>query len=108
MKTNQTFENNSSVKQASFSSVCLASCRKLVTRIEQAKNNLVAEFRDTFAAHEQLLNQAIGEAEALAWQTPYPHLFFATLATEKVQAAAAWSAHQQHVKRNQLAYAIAA
>ena len=41
----------------------------------------------------------LGEAEALAWQTGYPHLFFPALATEKVQAAAGWNARQQFIRQ---------
>ena len=75
--TNQTFAN-----------VCLASGGKFAAQIERVKNNIVAEFRETFEAHEQLLNHAINQADALAWQTEYPHLIFPLLAMEKIQAAA--------------------
>ena len=41
---------------------------------------------------------ALTEAEALAWQTPYPHLFFPLLAEEKAALANQWSARQRLVK----------
>ncbi len=80
-----------------LASACLASCQKLVTQIEHAKNAIVAEFRGTLATHEHLLELALNEAEALAWQTGFPHLVFPTLATEKVRALAAWQARQQSI-----------
>jgi hypothetical protein len=89
----------SSVTDQTFENACLASCQKFVTRIERVKNNIVAEFRAAFTAHEQLLSRAIGEAEALAWQTAYPQLVFPTLAMEKVQAAVGWNARQQFIRQ---------
>jgi len=87
--------------------VCFASCQKLAVRIEQAKGRLLAEFRDTFPAHEKLFRLALGEAEALAWQTEHPQLFFPTLAMEKVQAVAAWQARQNDLRRKGARFAAA-
>jgi hypothetical protein len=42
---------------------------------------------------------ALNEAEALAWQTGYPHLLFPALATEKIQAATEWSARQKLLRQ---------
>jgi hypothetical protein len=50
----------------------------------------------------------VNEAEALAWQTPYPHLLFPSLAAEKVQAVAAWQTRQQSVHQRQPLFAEAA
>jgi len=80
-----------------LASACLASCQKLIAQIEQAKDAILAEFRGTLAAHEHLLSLTLNEAEALAWQTGFPHLVFPTLATEKVRALAAWQARQQSI-----------
>lgn len=76
-------------------SVCLASCQKLLAQIEQTRNAILAEFRGTLAAHEHLLRLAVNEAEALAWQTGFPHLLFPALAMEKVRAVAAWHERQE-------------
>ncbi|MGO8838798.1 MAG: hypothetical protein ACLQAH_11040 [Limisphaerales bacterium] len=97
MKCHQEVKVNA-VRQVA--TACLASCQKLASRIEQAKGRLLAEFRDTFQVHEKLFRLALGEAEALAWQTDYPQLIFPTLAREKVQAVAAWQARQQSLNRN--------
>ena len=75
--------------------VCIASCQKLAAQIERTKQNLLAELQESFSVPEQLFRQALGEAEALAWQSGYPQLVFPTLAMEKVQAVAAWQRRQQ-------------
>lgn len=82
-----------------FSRACLQSCKKLVAQLERVKSTLATEFREMFVAHEQLLDRAIREADALAWQTGYPHLLFPALALEKAQSVANWDKHQQSLKR---------
>ena len=81
-----------------FKDACLGTCEKIAQQIRQAKNNILAEFRDTFQAHERLLQLAVTEADALAWQTEYPHLVFPLLATEKIQSAAQWQTRQQFLR----------
>jgi len=83
-----------------FTNACLASCQKLLNQIEQNKRRLATEFQDTFRAQEELFRLALTEAEALAWQTGYPQLVFPALATEKVQAVAAWQHKQEILSRN--------
>ena len=73
--------------------------QKLAAQIERAKSRLAVEFEDTVGAREKLFRLALGEAEALAWQTGYPHLVFSELAVEKAQAVAAWQARQQLLDR---------
>jgi len=107
MKTTQFDETNPTTFQ-SFATACFASCQKLAAQIDQVKTTFLAEFHDTFAAHGQLLNHVINEADALAWQTDYPQLFFPALALEKVQAAANWKARQEQLFRHAPAYALAA
>ena len=68
----------------------LASGRKLIAGIEQAKWHLAADLGKAFQLPERLFRVAVNEAETLAWQTEYPHLVFPALAAEKVQAASAW------------------
>jgi hypothetical protein len=48
----------------------------------------------------RLVSQAVNEADALASLTPVPTLVLPTLAEEKVQEAAAWSARQRSVLRS--------
>ena len=66
---------------------------------ERTKNAIVAEFRNQLTPHEHLLDLALNEAEALAWQTSYPHLVFPTLAAEKAHALAEWQARQRSIQR---------
>ena len=80
--------------------VRLASCRKMLAQINKAKDTILAESRAAFALPDHLLRLALNEAEALAWQTRYPHLLFPTLAAEKVEGVAAWNAHQDWVRSN--------
>src|ERR1051325_11703139 len=82
-----------------FANKCVASCKKLVAQIKQTRNSLLTEYRESVKTHQQLLQLALNEAEAIAWQTPYPQLFFPSLAQEKVQAVASWEAHQQLIRK---------
>lgn len=106
MKT--TITNNRLDAGKTITNRCLQSCQKLLAGIEQAKSKIISEFRPTREAQENLFKQAVNEAEALAWQTPYPHLFFPSLAVEKVQAVAAWQTRQQSVHQSQPLFAEAA
>jgi hypothetical protein len=85
MNTNQ---GKSIVKTAS--NVWVASVRRVIAGIEQAKWTLAVEFGKTFQLPERLFRVAVNEAEALAWETGFPHLVFPVLAEEKVQKASAW------------------
>jgi len=87
---------------------CFAVCEKIGRQIKQAKADVLTEFRGAFKAHESLLQIAIAEADALAWQTDYPHLLFPVLATEKIQNAANWKKRQKFLLRDNSAYALAA
>jgi hypothetical protein len=85
---------------------CPSSCGKLLQQIREVKLSLQREFSDAVAGHEQLLRQALNEAEALAWQTPYPHLFFPALAQEKAQAVGRWAFRQRSVRQTSPARAF--
>src|SRR5262245_21066767 len=88
--------------------VCLSSCRKHCVQIEQAKEDIVADFHEALKDQEHLLHLALKEAEAIAWQTGFPELVFPTLAIEKVQAVAVWHARQQSMWRRNSTLAFAA
>jgi hypothetical protein len=55
-----------------------------------------------------VLELAVNEAEALAWQTGFPQLLFPTLAVEKARAVATWHEHQQSLRRQDSPVAAAA
>lgn len=103
MKTNQGAGQNA-VKTAA--KVCIESCQQLAAQFERAKGNLLGELRETSEVPEKLFRLALNEAEALAWETGYPHLVFPVLATEKARAAAHWSARQQLLRQKQSAHAM--
>ncbi len=91
-----------------FRAACLASCKRILAQIARAREAIFAEASRALGAPERLLRLALIEAEAAAWQTPYPHLVFPVLATEKVQAVAAWNARQQSVRRTSPVFALGA
>jgi len=70
-------------------------CAQITAQLAAAKTQVSAEFSERLAGHESVLRLALNEAEALAWETNYPHLVFTTLAMEKAQAAATWENRQQ-------------
>ena len=99
MKTNVIEKNENS--RPDFATVCLDSCRKLLDRIERVKQAVLDEFHETMDAHDQMVRLAVNEAEALAWETDYPHLLFPTLAHEKAQEVISWEARQREIRRSQ-------
>jgi hypothetical protein len=101
---NAKHNNEELVADQTITNRCLQSCKKLLAGIEQVKNKIANEYQ----VHGQALQLALNEAEALAWQTEYPHLLFPALALEKVQAAAAWQTRQQSVRQQRRFFAEAA
>lgn len=93
---------------ATLRSTCAACYQKVLAQISAAREAIFAESRQTLAAHDRLVRLALNEAEALAWQTTYPHLVFPTLAQEKIQTLAAWNINQQSVRRSSPIFAFAA
>lgn len=66
--------------------------------MEKVKASIVSEFRDRLEADRHVLELAINEAEALAWETGYPQLLFPDLAIEKAHAVAGWHERQQALR----------
>jgi hypothetical protein len=87
---------------------CGTSCRRIRAQIAGVKEAIFAETTRVFSGPEQLVRLALNEAEATAWQTKYPHLFFPTLAAEKVREVAHWNARQQFVRENSPVVTLAA
>lgn len=75
--------------------------------IASAKSRVLAEYGDAAAEHGHVLRLALNEAEALAWQTEFPHLFFPDLAAEKAQTAVQWHQRQRQVRRGSSEIALA-
>jgi hypothetical protein len=82
---------------------CTAACRTAGRKLKQLEEQLAAKFfaetRGTIPG--QLIQQAINEAEALAWSTRYPLLFLPELAEEKVRGARQWASRQQQILHQQ-------
>jgi hypothetical protein len=105
-RTNGTSEQPGQAR--AFGKACQASCQKVLAQITAAREGIFAESRQALKSQERLLRLALNEAEAIAWQTTYPHLVFPDLAMEKVQAIIAWDARQQRLRGATLAFALAA
>jgi hypothetical protein len=73
--------------------------RELAVQVASIKRGLAREFGTAIGGNGNLLTTALNEAEALAWQTPYPHLLFPVLAEEKASAVNRWAARQRSVQR---------
>ena len=102
----QTHDHTST--SGTFKRVCVASCRKLLTQIESSKDSIFDEFRDLIGGQERMLRLALNEAEAIAWQTEYPHLIFPTLAHEKAEEVATWQEHALAIRESLVHSAFAA
>lgn len=108
MKVNKEEQRADLDPQPTLTERCVASCRKLLAQIADAKTQVLAEFRDRVAGHQRLLELAVNEAEALAWQTDFPQLLFPALAAEKATAVAGWHSRQQSLRRRMAAPALVA
>lgn len=70
----------------------------LLGLIAGAKDAVLDEFKAALPSDDRLIRLAVNEAEALAWQTEFPHLVFPALAREKAEHLAAWRARQRRVR----------
>jgi hypothetical protein len=99
---------NKNLTDQTVANRCLQSCGELLAGIERVRNRIADEFHETLEANGQLVQLALNEAEALAWQTDFPHLMFPSLALEKIQGVAAWHARQRSLQRHHSVFAEAA
>ena len=63
-------------------------CRHLKQVIARTKARLKAKYEELFPFSSANVEQALNEAEELAWQTPFPHLFLPDFAEVRVNALA--------------------
>lgn len=77
---------------------CRNRYHNLESRVADTRRTIAEEFRDTFQENQHLARLALNEAEAIAWQTNWPHLIFPELAQEKVRALALWSRRQRSLR----------
>jgi sugar lactone lactonase YvrE len=69
--------------------------------LARAKQAVLYEYAPRVGENVRLLRLALNEAEALAWQTDFPHLFFPALAAEKAETAASWHQRQRALRRSE-------
>ncbi len=75
-------------------------CKKVADQLDRTKRALLWQFAAHRTAHQHLVRLALNEAEALAFQTGYPHLIFPQLALEKVQALSEWHQKQHSIRES--------
>ena len=83
-------------------------CRQLLSQIRTIKEEIQRTSAPGIYGYESVLNLALNEAEALAWQTPYPQLFFPVLAEEKAAEIRRWAFRQRGIRRTPAMLAFAA
>jgi hypothetical protein len=76
--------------------------------VAMIRTSIQHEFSKIQENHPRLFQLALNEAEALAWDTGFPHLVFPALAMEKVQAVCAWYKRQTRIRRMDPTLAFAA
>ncbi len=84
-----------------FVQACLNSCAAIRQAVIRIKETVLNEYFAQVGEHVRVLRLALNEAEALAWQSDYPHLLFPVLATEKAQAAVSWHQQQRALRHAQ-------
>lgn len=76
-------------------------------RIAAVRAAVEQEFAWLQERQPRVLQLALNEAEAIAWESAFPHLVFPLLAVEKVHAVAAWHTRQESIRRAQPVSAFA-
>jgi hypothetical protein len=81
----------------------VGACRHMAASFNKLKAHIVQSLVGDSGTQVpgNLLQQAVLEAEALAWSTPYPLLFLPALAEEKVLDARRWADHQRRILERQ-------
>jgi hypothetical protein len=107
---NMNYKKNDTVDvtRHGFPAVTFASSGNLLARIDLLKQRLLSELRAETQGGERVLKGALDEAAAVAWQTPFPHLFFPELAQEKALAATQWAKRHERVEAGGFSIALAA
>src|SRR5215467_5670528 len=85
-------------KNPTLKTACLALCNKVITQVQKVKHALLSEYSARMDGQKRVLWHTLNEAEALAWQTGFPHLVFPVLATEKMEALADKREHLEAIQ----------
>ncbi len=70
-------------------------CRAILDNLQRTRAAILGKYQHASLAPEPMLRQVLTEAEALAWESGFPHLLFPELAAEKADSLATWYARQQ-------------
>lgn len=73
--------------------------KKISHQLGEVKKAILTAHLPSVTGREAVLRSAVNEAEALAWQTPFPHLLFPVLAQEKAFSARRWAGRQRFVQQ---------
>lgn len=94
-----TIETNEREKRVGTFAKCTELCRNAARKLKQLEEQLAKKLAAEVegSVPQQLIRQAMNEAEALAWATRYPLLFLPDLAEEKVLSARQWNRRQQQI-----------
>lgn len=76
--------------------------------LAQVRTDLERQFTTLSQQAPRILRLTLNEAEALAWDSGFPHLVFPLLAEEKAQRAEAWVSRQREIRRDGDVLALAA
>ncbi|MEO6035892.1 MAG: hypothetical protein ABIQ35_11605, partial [Verrucomicrobiota bacterium] len=74
-----------------LSRACLNDSGVVNRALVQARDSLIRQFTPKVDGDLRILALALNEAEALAWDTEFPHLLFPLLGEEKARASVAWN-----------------
>lgn len=64
-------------------------CRELLSALGNLKSRLHEKFERAHPGRGQIIRQAVAEAEELAWETSFPHLFLPDFAEVRLAEAVA-------------------
>jgi len=64
-------------------------CRKLTRAVAELRERLQSRYEQAFPGAGETIRDAVAQAEKLAWETAFPHLFFPDFAEVRIA--------QQHV-----------
>jgi hypothetical protein len=87
--------------------LAFATTRGFRVHIRKHRDAVHQRFPSQNDGQRKLINLVLNEAEALACQTPFPHLVFPTLAEEMAETLAKWRARQQALRRQEAEHSLA-
>ncbi len=96
-KSSSSFQTDHSLLLNRVHLACTRCYHAVLRRLADVKAQVTTDFRHEMTGYEQVLSASLNEAEAVAWQTPYPHLLFPALAEEKAIEARQWAAQQRAI-----------